>query len=464
MAIRDKCLYCGEPVSQNGYCTGCKMNQEFLRKAFNTSNYHYNIALDRVKMRDLSGALDSLKMSLRYNKMNISSRNLMGLVLYQMGEVVPAASHWVISLNYQTEQNPAAHYLKELKGDPKELERMSTVAREFNQALEHAKQHSFDLARIALRKALSMNRNFVKGHLLMALIYEEQGRRGMAKKCLTRVLSIDRTNVTAERYLREMGESEDKIARLVEQSADDADDIFDDYYGMEATEGQRPARKIEPVTTPGKRRSVTVMKRFKESNLARYSNVYMFAGIVIGVLLFYFLLIPGIRKTLEADKDIQETSYLKELSARNSEISGMQLEISESKKAVDKVNQEKAVLEKKIESLNAQMDALKNQLSSGGVMKLPDGSEKQEGEEGDSGSEDGQDENDSDEQDVADPDDEGGDEETGDEETGDGEDGDEDTGDGEDTEARASRNPVSANGTKIKGITVGEIEAIIADE
>ena len=37
-------------------------------------------------------------------------------------------------------------------------------------------------------------------------------------------------------------------------------------------------------------------------------------------------------------------------------------------------------------------------------------------------------------------------------------------GDGEDTEARASRNPVSANGTKIKGITVGEIEAIIADE
>ncbi|MBR0146586.1 MAG: hypothetical protein IJM25_08015 [Eubacterium sp.] len=372
MAIRQKCLYCGQPVSQNGYCTSCRLNQEFLRKAFNTSEYHYNAALDRARSHDLSGAVDSLKMSLRYNKMNLRSRNLLGLVLYEMGEVVPALSQWVISMNYQPERNPAVRYLKELRDDPKELERASDAAREFNQALEHAKQHSLDLAQIALRKAVSINRHFIKGHLLMALIYMEQGRKGMARKCLSRVLTLDRTNITAQRYLREMGDSEEQIVRLSEQGEEEFDDLFDDYYGVETREGQRPARKIDPKTPSGKRRSVSVRQRFKESNLARYSNVYMFAGIIIGMLILYFLFIPGIRKHAEEDKESLEASYLKELSAKNSELFGLQMTVSESEKSVEKVEQEKEELEKKIASLEAQMAALKNQLAAGGAALLPD--------------------------------------------------------------------------------------------
>ena len=371
MAIRDKCLYCGQPVSQNGYCTSCKLSRKFLQKAFNTSDYHYNIGLDRAKIHDLSGAVDSLRMSLRYNKMNIRARNLLGLVLYEMGEVVPALSQWVISMNYKAEQNPAVHYLKVIRDDPKELERASDVAREFNQALEHSAQHSFDLALIALRKAVSINKNFIKGHLLMALIYIEQDRKGMARKSLSRVLSIDRTNLTAQRYLRDMGESEEKIVRLAEHG-EEADELFDDYYGVETPEGQRPARKIEPRSVTGKRTSVTVMKRFKESNMARYSNVYMFAGIVIGMLILYFLTIPGIRKRAEADMEIQESSYLKEMSAKNSEIAAMQLQISENEKSIKQADQEKTDLQKKIESLQAQINAMKNQIASGGATLLPE--------------------------------------------------------------------------------------------
>ena len=375
MAIRQKCLYCGEPVSQNGYCTACRLNQDFLRKAFNTSKYHYNIALDKARSRDLSGAVDSLKMSLRYNKMNVNSRNLLGLVLYEMGEVVPALSQWVISMNYQPERNPAVRYLKELRDDPKELERASDMAREFNQALEHAKQHSLDLAQIALRKAVSINHNFIKGHLLMALIYMEQGRKGMARKCLSRVLTLDRTNIMAQRYLLEMGDTKEQIVRLSEQGEEEFEDLFDDYYGVETQPGQRPARKIEPKTATGKRRSVSVRQRFKESNLARYSNVYMFAGIIIGMLILYFLIIPGIRKNAADEKEAMEASYLKELSAKNSEISGMQLTVSESKKSVEKIQQEKDALQSQIDSMEAQMLALKNQLAAGGASLLPEKTE-----------------------------------------------------------------------------------------
>lgn len=453
MAIREKCLYCGEPVSQNGYCTSCKLSQAFLKRAFNTSNYHYNIGLEKARIHDLSGAIESLKTSLRYNKMNISCRNLLGLVYYEMGETVPALSQWVLSVNYQAEQNPAVRYLKEVRDDPKELERASEVAREFNQALEHAKQHSFDLAQIALRKAVSMNRNFVKGHLLMALIYSEQGRMGMAKKCLTKVLSIDRTNLTAQRYLREMGESEEKIVRMAEQGEDASEDLFDSYYGVETPEGQRPARKIEPKTVTGKRTSVTVMKRFKESNMARYSNVYMFAGIVIGMLILYFLVVPGIRKRAEADKELQESSYLKELSAKNSEIASMQLTIEENEKTVKMKDQEKEGLQKQIDSLRAQLDAVKNQIASGGAALLP---EKNSGETEGQDGEEGQDETQREEGDNPE------DGEGGDGEEGGGEDGDGET-DAEAEDGRARRAD-SAGETAQEGIRASELEAMIANE
>ena len=48
----------------------------------------------------MSGAEEALKISLKYDKMNIDARNLLGLVYYETGEVVLALSHWVISVNY----------------------------------------------------------------------------------------------------------------------------------------------------------------------------------------------------------------------------------------------------------------------------------------------------------------------------------------------------------------------------
>ena len=78
MAGRKLCSYCGKPVGAGGYCTSCRLHQDFLRKAGNTSLYYYNIGLDRARVHDLTGAMDALKMSLRYNKTNVEARNLLG--------------------------------------------------------------------------------------------------------------------------------------------------------------------------------------------------------------------------------------------------------------------------------------------------------------------------------------------------------------------------------------------------
>ncbi len=181
MAVRDKCLFCGEPVSITGYCTSCKLKQDHLKKAFNTSIYHYNLALGKARNRDLSGALKCLQDSLRYNKQNINSRNLIGLIYFEMGELVLAMNHWVMSINYKSKNNPATEYLKQIRDDKKYVDDVNQSYIAFNQAYEHAKTRDFDLAILQLRKSLTFNKNFVKAYLLLSVLYVEKGRKGRAK-------------------------------------------------------------------------------------------------------------------------------------------------------------------------------------------------------------------------------------------------------------------------------------------
>ena len=61
-------------------------------KIISMSNALYNDGLEKAKVRDLSGAAQSLRKSLSYYKANIQARNLLGLVYFEMGEAVDALS------------------------------------------------------------------------------------------------------------------------------------------------------------------------------------------------------------------------------------------------------------------------------------------------------------------------------------------------------------------------------------
>jgi len=373
MAIRERCLYCGKPVSSSGYCTSCGLNQQFLWKAYNTSKYYYNIGLVRARTRDLSGAIDALKMSLRYDKTNYEARNLLGLIFYEMGETVQALGHWVMSVNYQEKENDAIRYLKLLRDDPKTLEDASLLARTFNQGLDHAKQHNFDLAMIQLKKCVTLNDHFIKGYLLTALLYLKQNREGAARKCISKVLQIDRTNTTAIDYLRKMGDSEETIERITEQAVEDsAEDLFDEYYGVEETESGRPARKIQTESESGKRKSGTLVQRSKEQNLARHSNIYMVAGIIIGIITVLLLVRPGINTQYQEKLKEMQNTYNSQLSSRNSEINSLESEIDSLNKKLEQSTNKQTDLEKTIDSLNLKIEALKHQVAIGGTVGTDD--------------------------------------------------------------------------------------------
>ena len=55
---------------------------DYTTKLAYQSNYWYNDGLNKANIRDLTGAITSLKKSLQYNRDNIASRNLLGLVYY----------------------------------------------------------------------------------------------------------------------------------------------------------------------------------------------------------------------------------------------------------------------------------------------------------------------------------------------------------------------------------------------
>ena len=383
MAIRKRCINCGAPVSTNGYCTECRLPDSFLQKAHNTSVYHYNIALDKAKIRDISGAIESLRTSLRYDKQNLEARNLLGLMYYETGEMVNALNHWVMSINIDPRNNIAVRFLKSVRDDNKQLGEADNIAKMFNTALEYAEGHSFDLAVIQLRRCISVNKHFVKAYLLLGLIEYEQGRIGKAKKTISRVLTIDRYNPTAMRYLREMGESEGDIIRNKDEAGED--ELFDgDYYGVSAAteDGKRPARKIE---LPERQKSgeSTLNRRYRRLSRARMSNVYVLIGVLIGIAVFYLLIVPVKDKNRKRDISKMEASYSEKLASKNAEADNLirekdalQSEIDGYKENETKLNDDITGLEKKIKDLQALVAEYKD--------KLPDENTEETTEEGDS--------------------------------------------------------------------------------
>ncbi len=91
------CYNCGAQLDSTDTCPNCEADVRVIKKIQAVSNRLYNDGLAKAKVRNLSGAIDDLKLSLRYNKMNMDARNLLGLVYFEMGEAVDALSEWVIS-------------------------------------------------------------------------------------------------------------------------------------------------------------------------------------------------------------------------------------------------------------------------------------------------------------------------------------------------------------------------------
>ena len=271
-------------------CDNCGQDLRNYWKIVSLLNIYYNKALGQAKIRDLTGAVASLKQSLQFNKLNTNARNLLGLIYYEEGEIVSALSEWVISKHYQESNNDADMYINEVQANPNKLEMHSQTIRKYNSALFSAQHGDEDMAIIQLKKVVNLNPKFIRANQLLALLYmmsDKKDGKTRALKILNNIIKVDITNTTTLRYLQELSD-----VRIKPETS-----------SIKNEQKAANARKTLPrVEESDQYKTITPYKEEKPSILP-FVNVLV--GIIIGLALMYCLIIPHM-KSNEADNANQD--------------------------------------------------------------------------------------------------------------------------------------------------------------
>lgn len=316
-----KCIRCGRNVGADGFCTCCGFNNKHVAKAYNTANYYYNLGLEKAQMRDLSGAVVQLKKALTYNKEHKDARNLLGLVYNEMGEGGKAYLEWKTSAKLITvEENIANLYIRDMEEHPAIFEEINETAKKFNLALSYAKQGSDDLAMIQIKKVLSLTPNFVRGHLLFALLHMRAGDNEAAKTDLNNALAVDRYNTTARRFLQELSDGSDLVQEVVPTEVRKPDN-----------DNLKNVRPVDHYEDPNKE----TWKQF----------VYMIIGLAIGVVAMFVLVIPSVKAGVSVDYNNLKKEYSATVNKKDGEISELQDDKESLEKKNKKLNKKLSVYE-----------------------------------------------------------------------------------------------------------------------
>ena len=334
------CMNCGAPIGKSDYCTSCGFHVEVQKKIWQLSNTYYNLGLDKAQIRDLSGAIDLLKRSLKFNKLNVQARNLLGLVYFETGEVVAALSEWVISKNLQPSRNLASEYINKLQANSNKLEAINETIRKYNDALNLCREGHEDMAAIRLKKILAQNPKLIKGYHLLALIQMKEGEYNKARRTLKRAARIDKTNTTTLRFLSEIDEQTGVSTRLERQKKRRFGS-----KGAEEKEAASISRDMVIPTAPYKERS-------------RVSLFFtLVAGFAAGLLAFYLLAVPAIKQGIYREANQQIVKYSDAVSSQGAELTKAQNQAQESGDTVEAASKQIEEEKKKSDSYEALLEA-----------------------------------------------------------------------------------------------------------
>lgn len=292
---------------------------DYMQKIQYAANGFYNHGLELAKERDLSGAAECLKRALQFNKYHTDARNLLGLIFYEMGETSDALVQWVISINLQPEDNLADRYLDKVQRRPGQLEHASNLIRKYNQALIHAQNGSDDLAVLQLKRIVEEKPNYVKAHLLLALLYIGHEDYTKAGKSLYKVLKIDKNNRRAERYM--------------------------EYVKSKTGKAEVEKRKLKNAFSHREMEDndVILPPTYKE-NTGWQSIINIAIGLALGVIVVLFMILPARDRSLNYQHNQEMRLYADKLNLANQEVDRLE-------KEAEKFAKEREEAEANLESL-----------------------------------------------------------------------------------------------------------------
>lgn len=301
------CYHCGCNLTAHSFCTNCGADVELYKKIMAVSNLYYNEGLEKAGIRDLSGAINSLRQSLKFNKNNIDARNLLGLVYFEMGEVVAALSEWVISKNMKPSKNIADDYINMVQSNATKLETINQTIKKYNQALIYCQQDSKDMAIIQLKKVRSLNPKFIRARQLLALLYIDAEEWEFADRELKKCCQIDSNNTAILRYKKEV----EKMLLPEDNSKNQ--------------KSKKPSNDVVHY----QRDNETIIQPFgykEQKGLSSIINIII--GVAIGIAVACFLILPARVSSAKEELTKQYKAVSEQLDAKSAKITELESTIS----------------------------------------------------------------------------------------------------------------------------------------
>lgn len=304
------CPRCQSIISvEQTHCEMCGSDILIITNLYKLSNFYYNKGLEKAEVRDLSGAVVMLRRSLKIIKSNTNARNLLGLILFEMGETVAALSEWVISKHFQPEDNAAEYFMVLVQSNPSKLEAKNQAIKKYNIALDASVQGNEDLAILQLKKVISLSPNFLRAIHLLSLLYIKNGDFERAKRLLIKAAQIDISNTMTLRYTSELNYH-----------------LSDDGSREELTDNIGSG--IAPIT------------KYREEKPNVLAWINWFLGMAIGIAVTFMLIVPTVKNNMRREYEKEEIDYAGELNILNANISSKEKEITSLKMRIQEKEDE----------------------------------------------------------------------------------------------------------------------------
>ena len=279
---------------------------EYTQKVVYQSNYWYNDGLKKAKIRDMTGAVTSLKKSLQFNSENIAARNLLGLVYYGRGEVGEALVEWILSKNLRPKDNIANYYIQKIQKSPADLDTINQAIRKYNQSLVYCEQGGEDMAIIQLKQVVAAFPGFLRAYQRLALLYLHTEQYSRARHVLKEARKLDTTNEITLRYMHEL--TNGKVRK-------------------EAAEAVKKDEKSQTVTYNVGNDTIIQPASALKDNSGRMTFINILIGLVVGVAVMWFLIMPAVNKSTSQKTNKQVTAFSDKIAEEEAQISALKTEL-----------------------------------------------------------------------------------------------------------------------------------------
>lgn len=277
---------------------------DYTKKIVRYSNYWYNDGLKKAQIRDLTGAILSLRRSLQFDKGNIAARNLLGLVYYGRGEVAEALVEWIISKNMRPRDNIANEYIQRVQEASRQLDVMNQAIKTYNQCIVLCEQGGDDMAILQLRKVISEHSTFVKAYQLLAFLYLKKGQYTKAKPLLRTAAKLDTTNEMTLRYHQEL---------LM-------------HKGSRPRKEKKKNTKKRKAAIEYKSGNDTIIQpayHMVKSIAGKFTMMNIVVGGLIGAAIVWYLVVPTVNEAKANKTNKQIIEYSEQINAMEAQISAM---------------------------------------------------------------------------------------------------------------------------------------------